>query len=80
LRYRGLLYDDSRPVSRQHLGITYDVFLRSEKFEIGERGFLMDAKFETLDEIISRREEFENWSWILIQEEQECTRPLLKQN
>lgn len=80
LRYRGLLYDDSRPVSRQHLGITYDVFLRSEKFEIGERGFLMDAKFETLDEIISRREEFENWSWILIQEEQECNHPLLKQN
>lgn len=80
LRYRGLLYDDSRPVSRQHLGITYDVFLRSEKFEIGERGFLMDAKFETLEEIISRREEFENWSWILIQEEQECNRPLLKQN
>jgi len=80
LRYRGLLYDDSRPVSKQHLGITYDVCLGSEEFEIGERGFLMDAKFETLEEIIFRRDEFENWSWILIHEEQECNHPLLKQN
>jgi predicted NUDIX family phosphoesterase len=73
LQYRGLLYDDSRAVSKQHLGITYDVFLRSERFEIGERGFLMDAKFETLDEIAARREDFENWSWMLIEEERECS-------
>jgi|SRR3984893_5344199 len=79
LKYRGLLYDDSRPVSKQHLGITYDVFLRSAQFEIGERGFLMDAKFETLEEIISRQQEFENWSWILIQEEQECKPSLQEQ-
>ena len=72
--YRGLLYDDSRPVSRQHLGITYDVFLNSDRFEIGERGFLMDAKFETLEQITSREQEFENWSWILIREERECRR------
>jgi predicted NUDIX family phosphoesterase len=68
--YRGLLYDDSRPVSKQHLGIVYDVFLDSDRFEIGERGFLMDAKFETLDEIAARQQEFENWSWILLHEEQ----------
>jgi predicted NUDIX family phosphoesterase len=74
IHYRGLLYDDSRPVSRQHLGITYDVFLNSDQFEIGERGFLMDAKFETLEEIASRQEEFENWSWILIREEQQWNR------
>jgi predicted NUDIX family phosphoesterase len=70
--YRGLLYDDSRPVSKQHLGITFDVFLKTDRFEIGERGFLMDAKFERLDEIVARKEEFENWSWILIEEEQAC--------
>ncbi len=69
--YRGLLYDDSRPVSKQHLGITYDVFLDSEEFEIGERGFLMDAKFETLDQIERRHEDFENWSWIVIHAERE---------
>jgi predicted NUDIX family phosphoesterase len=79
LRYRGLLYDDSRPVSKQHLGITYDVFLRLERFEIGERGFLMDAKFEALDQVIARKQDSENWSWILIQEEQECKPSLLQQ-
>jgi predicted NUDIX family phosphoesterase len=74
MEYRGLLYDDSRDVSKQHLGIAYDVFLDSSQFEIGERGFLMDAKFETLEQVVSRREEFENWSWILIREAQECRR------
>jgi len=74
MEYRGLLYDDSRDVSKQHLGITYDVFLDSSQFEIGERGFLMDAKFETLQQVVSRQEEFENWSWILIREAQECRR------
>ena len=35
IMYRGLLYDDSRPVSRQHLGIAYDVFVKTGEFEIG---------------------------------------------
>ena len=65
LTYRGLLYDDSRPVSRQHLGIAYDVYLGTDKFTIGERGFLMDAKFETLDQIFARIEDFENWSQLI---------------
>ena len=67
--YRGLLYDTSRDVSKQHLGIVYDVTLRMPKYEIGERGFLMDPKFETLDQILSRLEEFENWSALLAREE-----------
>jgi predicted NUDIX family phosphoesterase len=69
LRYRGLLYDNTREVSRQHLGITYDVFLQSKDFEIGERGFLMDAKYETLKQILDRKSEFENWSVLLMNEE-----------
>jgi predicted NUDIX family phosphoesterase len=69
MQYRGLLYDDARDVSKQHLGLVYDVVLRSLEFKIGERGFLMDAKFETLDEINSRLNEFENWSVMLVREE-----------
>lgn len=69
LRYRGLLYDNSRDVSRQHLGVVYDVKLGNDNFQIGERGFLMDAKFETLEEIEARRGSFENWSWILMDSE-----------
>lgn len=66
LVYRGLLYDDSRPVSRQHVGVTYEVLTRSAHFRIGERGFLTDAKFETLAEIRARSSEFENWSQMLL--------------
>ena len=76
LQYRGLLYDDSRDVSRQHLGITYDVFLTTDVYEIGERGFLIDAKYETIREMLARKEEFENWSLLLIDEELRRKEPL----
>lgn len=66
IRRFGLLYDASRDVSRQHLGLVYLVDIKSEKFEIGERGFLMNPKLETLDQIKGRRSDFENWSWMLI--------------
>lgn len=71
ISYKGLLYDDRREVSRQHLGVVYDVYLDSPEFVIGERGFLIDAKFETLDEIENRIDDFENWSWILVDFERE---------
>jgi predicted NUDIX family phosphoesterase len=70
ISYRGLLYDDSRDVSRQHLGLVYDVRLASALYTIGERGFLMDSKFETVDEICARIDDFENWSALLAREEQ----------
>ena len=70
ITYRGLLYDDSRDLSRQHLGIVYDVRLRSPAFEIGERGFLMHPRLETKNEILNRIGDFENWSVLLIFSEQ----------
>jgi predicted NUDIX family phosphoesterase len=66
--FRGLLYDISQPVSRQHLGITYEINVASEDFQIGERGFLMDAKYESVAQIIKRRDQFENWSLLLLDE------------
>lgn len=77
--YRGLLYDNSREVSKQHLGLTYEVVTESDHFEIGERGFLMDAKYETLDEMRQRRHDFENWSLLLLEEETNCRRQTLAQ-
>lgn len=64
--YKGLIYDDSRSISSQHLGIVYDVCLASSNFEIGERGFLTDPKFESLHEIYARLDQFENWSALLV--------------
>ncbi|MEI6609632.1 MAG: HTH domain-containing protein [Deltaproteobacteria bacterium] len=69
IHYKGLLYDDSKEVSRQHLGIVYDVFLKSPKYEIGERGFLMDSRLETLNDINQRLQDFENWSQLVAQYE-----------
>ena len=69
LVYRGLLYDDTREVSSQHMGIVFDVRLSSREYSINERGFLMKPKFETLAEIEERINEFENWSVMLLDHE-----------
>jgi predicted NUDIX family phosphoesterase len=79
ISYRGLIYDTSREVSKQHLGLVYDVFASSPAFEIGERGFLMNPKYETIEEINRRRDDFENWSLLLIDEEIRCKQELLIQ-
>ncbi len=79
ISYRGLIYDTSRDVSKQHLGLVYYVLASSPAFEIGERGFLMDPKYETLEEINRRRDHFENWSLLLIDEEIRWKRELLMQ-
>jgi predicted NUDIX family phosphoesterase len=62
-----LLYDNAREVSTQHVGETYEITVHSQEFAIGERGFLMDAKFESLSEIRARAAEFENWSLLLLE-------------
>lgn len=67
--YAGMIYDDSRDVSRQHLGIIFDVFAATNEFQIGERGFLTDAKYETIPELIQRLNDFENWSQMIILDE-----------
>ncbi len=73
ISFRGLIYDDSQEVSKLHLGLVYDVLLKTPDFKIGERGFLMDPKFETIDEIMKRLKDFENWS-ALIAKEEDCGR------
>ena len=63
---KGFLYDNSRDVSSQHLGLVYEVEVSKPDFVIGERGFLLHPKFETRAEIAARRQDFENWSWMLM--------------
>lgn len=65
----GVLYDDSREVSRQHLGILYQVTVPpTEHLEVGERGFLQQLRLESEDEILHRIEDFENWSELVLRE------------
>ncbi len=65
LSLRGVLYDDARPVSRQHLAIVFDVDLAEPHYVVGERGFLQQDKFESWAEIGERLGDFENWSQLL---------------
>jgi predicted NUDIX family phosphoesterase len=66
ISYKGLLYDDTVEISKQHICVIFDVLLQNEGYNIGERGFLINSKFESLDEIISRIVDFENWSVSII--------------
>jgi predicted NUDIX family phosphoesterase len=69
MRFKGLLYDPRTEVSKQHIGVVFCVDLEAPEFEIGERGFLTDAKFETVAQMRARIREFENWSEFLIEHE-----------
>jgi predicted NUDIX family phosphoesterase len=68
ISFVGLLYDESREVSKQHIGLVYNVRLTSPNYEIGERGFLMDSKLESLSDILSRLSDFENWSEMIVRD------------
>jgi predicted NUDIX family phosphoesterase len=69
MTYRGLLYDPRTDVSKQHLGIVFCVDVINKDFEVGEKGFLTDAKYETIFDMEDRIKDFENWSEYLIQNE-----------
>jgi predicted NUDIX family phosphoesterase len=67
LKLVGVIYDDVREVSRQHLGVLYEATPRSsENIEVGERGFLQQLRFETPAEIRGRISDFENWSEMVL--------------
>lgn len=69
MNFRGLLYDPRTDVSKQHIGIVFCVDVADQKFTIGEKGFLTDAKFETVAQMKARLSQFENWSEYLIEHE-----------
>ena len=67
LRYVGAIYDTARDVSRQHLGVLYEVHVPDgATIAIGERGFLQQLRFETPAEIEARSDAFENWSLLVL--------------
>lgn len=69
ISYRGLIYDPRTEVSKQHLGVVFCVDVINKEFEIGEKGFLTDAKYETIFKMQDRINDFENWSEYLINKE-----------
>lgn len=62
----GLIYDSSRDVSSQHLGLVYMVEMSTKEYEIGEKGYHINDELTHVDEILSNKVEYENWSIELI--------------
>jgi predicted NUDIX family phosphoesterase len=66
ISFAGALYDNSRPVSRQHLALVYTVTTNTTAIRIAEPGFLHRGRFETIGEVLDHVDDFENWSQIVI--------------
>lgn len=77
---RGYIYDVGREVSKQHIGLVYFVDLPEKKFQIGERGFLMNAIFEEPSSIRQRIDQFENWSVVLLDNLAEITSNIMRRD
>ena len=67
-RLVGLLNDDSNEVGQVHLGIIYEYWLQSPNVRPKEKRNHIQYEFVSIDELISRKEEYENWSRIIIEQ------------
>lgn len=62
----GLLYDSSRDVSSQHLGLVYLVEMTNQEYEIGEKGYHINDELTLISDVVSNKFDYENWSVELI--------------
>ncbi|WP_286270547.1 HTH domain-containing protein [Thalassotalea hakodatensis] len=62
----GLLYDSTRDVSSQHLGLVYLVEMINEDYEIGEKGYHINDELTHISDVIKNKSDYENWSVELI--------------
>jgi len=64
-RIAGLINDDSNPVGSVHLGVIEVFDLVSEKVTPKEAA-IADPEFLTIEELLERRDQLENWSQIVL--------------
>lgn len=64
----GLLNDDSNDVGLVHLGIIYEYSLQSPNIKPREKRNHIHCGFVSVEELISRKEEYESWSRIIIEQ------------
>ncbi|MBA5249237.1 MAG: hypothetical protein FE834_06870 [Gammaproteobacteria bacterium] len=61
----GLLYDDSRDISKQHLGLVFSVKADLKDYQIKEKGFFIKHSAESINNLKNNKN-FDNWSKIII--------------
>lgn len=64
IKFVGLINDDSNEVGKVHFGISSVFLLDKPDCEVRERE-LIQAKFQTFDEVTAQLDDFETWSQIL---------------
>ena len=62
----GFIYDPSTPVGEVHLGVVH-LFELSEPNVTPREAAIADAGFATVEELLSKREEFETWSQLVLE-------------
>jgi predicted NUDIX family phosphoesterase len=63
----GFIYDPRTPVGEVHLGVVH-LFELAESIVTPKESNLIDPGFSTVDQLLTRREEFESWSQLVLGE------------
>ncbi|EHW0692025.1 NUDIX domain-containing protein [Vibrio parahaemolyticus] len=66
MKFIGCMYDDSRTVSSQHLSLLHHVELKSQDVIVKEKGYHINPEWIPIEELKIKRDEFENWSSVVI--------------
>lgn len=64
LHLLGIIYDETTPVGRVHLGVVYEIEARTSEFTLNEPE-LMFGTWITVAQLIEYRERMETWSQLL---------------
>lgn len=65
ISFYGYIWDPSDDLGRQHIGLFYEVPCDGE-FTVLEPGLITDARFDSLETIVSNVDEYGSWSKIIL--------------
>jgi predicted NUDIX family phosphoesterase len=65
----GAIHDQTNMFGRQHVGLVFEVTSNSEvNVDSNEPGFLTSLRFEKKDEIYAAKEEYDDWTFLVLDE------------
>lgn len=65
LSFKGIINDNSNDVSRDHLGLVYELNVGNEDVKVVETDKL-EGRFYTIEELTTKNNELESWSQIIL--------------
>lgn len=67
IKQLGLVYDDTVDIGKQHLGLVYEVNIASKDIHIKEKKLFSKLQFQSINDLLGNRDNFDSWSRGIIQ-------------